>query len=115
MTTTENMKRARELYNLFNEIERNDGDWSNGKKDLAEVMASLLTRFVNGSIDKKAFTEAFSLEHRTLQQGVVSLFLGLLKDITTWEDYKFDGRNEVMRSTAFKIMDTLGYSGLPLV
>lgn len=115
MTTTENEKRAKEIYKLFNEIERNDGNWLDGKKDLAELMVNLLTRYVNGSSNLKSFSEFFSLEHRTLQQGVVSLFLGLLKEITTWEDYKFDGRNEAMRSTANKIMDALGYCGLPLI
>ena len=115
MTTLENEKREKEIWRLINELERNDGDWRNGKKDLSELAVGLLTRLVNGSFDRETFCEVFSREHRTLQQGVVSMFLGLLKDITTWEEYKFDGRNKAMRETAFKVMNALGYSGLPLV
>ena len=115
MTTVENERKERQINGLFDAIERNGGDWLNGRKDVSELMAHLLTRWVNGGCDTKTFTDAFSLEHRTLQQAVFSLFLTLCKNITTWEEYMFDGRNEAMRDTAKKIMDTLGYSALPLI
>ena len=115
MTTLDNAKRAREIYDLFNEMNKCDGDWVSGRKDVSELVVSLLSRLVNGSCSEITFYEQFKLEHRTLQQAMFSLFLGLCNDISKWEECWIDGRNEAMWKTAKKIMETLGYSGLPMI
>lgn len=70
-------------------------------KELAEA----ITDFVNSSNTEKhkEFVEAFSCQHRTLQQSAFGLFLKVTEHIAS-EDYNTDPRNEDSKKVAQTIM-----------
>jgi len=68
----------------------------------AQELANALGDFVNYSSarDKnKQFCEAFSREHRTLQQSAFRLMLELIEHIAS-DEYSTDGRNEATKQMA---------------
>ncbi len=68
----------------------------------AQELANALGDFVNysSSTEKnKQFCEAFSRQHRTLQQSAFRLMLELIEHIAS-EDYRTDGRNEATKQMA---------------
>lgn len=70
-------------------------------KELAEV----ITDFVNSSNKEKnlEFIEAFSCQHRTLQQSAFGLMLQTLEHIAS-DEYRTDARNEDSKKVAQTLM-----------
>lgn len=81
-------------------------------KELAEA----ITDFVNSSNKEKhqEFVEAFSCQHRTLQQSAFGLFLKVTEHMAS-NDYHTDARNEDSKKVAqlimkgFKVAQTAQY------
>lgn len=71
-----------------------------------DELAVLITDFVNSSDrDKHAnFIQAFSNQHRTLQQSAFGLMLKLMEHIAS-DEYSTDGRNEDSKKTAKDILN----------
>lgn len=64
------------------------------QKAEAKAIAEQMTNYVNTFGDKsKAFNDAMSNQHRTLQQSFTRLMLGWLEHVAS-DEYRTDGRNE---------------------
>lgn len=58
-----------------------------------EVLAEILSDFVNNyNAPEEDFIKSFKLQHRTLQQSMIRLFLKTMVDYAELDNY--DGRNE---------------------
>jgi hypothetical protein len=94
-------------------------DYERAQKAAAQQAVRVLSDYVNNmGHDPKAFVEALSREHRTLQQSATSLMLAWFEHLSKLEDGWYDLRNEASVQVAKKIWPVIeaNYSQrLPLI
>lgn len=84
--------------------------------DLAAQLAQSLNSYaVNEQKAGQAFARALRIEHRTLQQSTCRFLLGFFREVASWEDHWFDGRNEAMRDWCRMVDKESEHTYLPLV
>ncbi len=73
-------------------------------KEKAKQLAEDFGNFVNSyGHDTDAFIEAFSRQHRTLQQSMVRVMLATIEHVAS-DEYSTDGRNEQSKAVAQTII-----------
>ena len=73
-------------------------------KEKAIALVEEFGNFVNSyGHDTNAFIEAFSRQHRTLQQSMVRVMLATIEHVAS-DDYHTDGRNEQSKEVAKTII-----------
>lgn len=72
----------------------------------AKELAEIITDFVNSSNTDKfdEFVEAYSRQHRTLQQSGLGLMLRLIEHMAS-DEYRTDPRNEDSKKIARNLID----------
>ena len=81
-------------------------------EDRAKAAISALSRFTNVmSHSSETFSREFFREHRTLQQGIIGLFLDLLRQMSDPKFTDFDLRTEASVHIARRIREALGEFG----
>ena len=79
-------------------------DYERAQKEEAQKAVRALSDFVNNmGHDPKAFVEALSREHRTLQQSATSVMLAWFEHLSKLEEGWYDLRNEASVQVAKKI------------
>ena len=75
------------------------------QNEKAKELASQITDYVNrgGRQCGQELAMSLSLEHRTLQQGTMKIFLQFI-ELAAGDDYSTDGRNEATKDVAKKLV-----------
>jgi hypothetical protein len=94
-------------------------DYERIEQEQAQQAVRVLSDFVNSySHNPKAFVEALSREHRTLQQSATSLMLAWFTHLASLHEGEYDGRNEASVKMAKLIQPILVenyFTRLPLI
>ena len=69
----------------------------------AKKVIDALSDYVNYNRPVSEFIKSFKLEHRTLQQSMMRLFLKLIEDIGD-NEYHTDGRNEATKKVCSDLL-----------